>query len=240
MNGCYVKKFTLPNIFSQKKSIPNTSDTFNNLTSTQLRQISNELPMRTTTSINIPKSDKMTVFIPKLISSSMTSNTSDPDSLGESLTPHEMSLKKIMDLKKLHLCNKNNKLINDSIKSDENNENNFTIDLTSALASKSQQQLTVPVKPTVEKINFKFADCDAVAISLPTTHECEINISNIFTEQLSNRTKHTTAFGKILCSRLRRKNLPYVKHTFEPKNDIKPFRFDVLNKFKQKRSNIFD
>lgn len=188
-----------------------------------------------TPSITIPQRTKF--FIPKL-SGGSTSSLSPSSS--DALTPHEMSLKKIMDLKRLHLSS-------ESIDTEPNvasenisrKDQICLVDLTAALNKPSASHLIVmPEKKVVEEIDYKFIDCDIVdtsAKNMPVvTRDCCLDISNILTEPLKNRTKITSPFGKILCSRFKCKTIPYIRHGFDHKHQIQPFRFDVEIKLKKK------
>lgn len=193
-------------------------------------------------SINIPKTTKFT--IPKLNGGS---GSVSPSSAGESLTPHEMSLKKIMDLKRLSIS------VNDTENTPPEStdtvmtsghpnatvsvdKQQYPIDLTSALNGPNfnSSSIVAPTKHMAEKIDFKFIDCDIVEVSDPfISQDCCLNISNILNENFDTRTKSTTAFGKILCSRYKRKKqslVQSVQHGFVNKHLIKPFRFDVIAK----------
>lgn len=181
--------------------------------------------------INIPKPSKF--IIPKLNGGSASES---PSSVGESLTPHEVSLKKIMDLKRLHIST-----TNDTENTPPNpaetaaNTQQFPIDLASALNGPNfSSSIIVPTKRPVEKIDFKFIDCDIAEVTYQPyiSKDCCLNISNILDKQYDTRTKATTAFGQILCSRYKRKKqsmIQNVQHGFVNKHYIKPFRFDIIS-----------
>lgn len=260
MNDVQAKKFKLPSIFGQKSTEPTSfmateassvatarPTKFTNLSEMANAHFStNKLvngiqKMNLSENINIPKSSKFT--IPKL---SGGSSSVSPSSGGESLTPHEMSLKKIMDekLKRLHISTTNdteNTAMNTDIEhlsamSVENQQ--LSIDLASALNGPnfSISSIIAPIKPTAESIDFKFIDCDITEESSShpfISQDCCLNISNILDKHFDTRTKCTTAFGKILCSRYKRKKqsvIQNVHHGFVNKYQIKPFRFDIINK----------
>lgn len=234
-----MKKFTLPKIFTNKKTEIESKVDIATDSTVQSNQLS------VSNGISIPSPGTKRFVLPKLsVGSSNGSIGSIGSSFGangENLTPHETSIRKILDLRKLSISSPTNDVI-DSIENVENSleTNRFVVDLTSAL-SESTNQVIKPIKPTTEQFAYKFFDCDApkrwknTGILLPQTNQiCEINISNILNCPLKNRTKRTTAFGKVLCSKFRCTNLPYIKHEFKPKHSIEPFKFDKSNKLNQK------
>lgn len=187
--------------------------------------------------INIPQQLNQSKFvIPKLNGGNVIGSVS-PSSGGESLTPHEMSLKKIMDLKRLHISPSNDtENVPSECTVDSSNPNTLKnqpvpIDLASALNGPDYGSSMVPLaKPVAEKIDFKFVDCDILEKSIEPLEEmqdCCLNISSILDKEFTNRTKSTTAFGKILCSKYRHKKQTAIFHGFKSKHQIKPFRFDV-------------
>lgn len=187
-----------------------------------------------TPSINIPQpASTMKFFIPKL---SGGSNLSLSPSSSETPTPHELSLKKIMDFKRLSISDQENIPITTTENKIVDTEMKCLVDLTSALNKPGfVSPMIVPEKRVVETIDFKFNDCDFTESlsAMPTvTRDCCLNISDIVKEKLKNRTKITSPFGKILCSRFKCKSIPYIRHGFENKHRIEPFRFDVAIVFK--------
>lgn len=217
-----------------------------------------------TENITIPNLNANKRFnLPRLNANSGSLGNSMSSNLGSSLngssgslTPHELSLKKIMDLRKLRINDEadisnpvdsnlsssaekvtasyipNSESLPSSINKTSNLlSDNFVVDLRSALVTE-HDKIIVPTKVLPEKFHIKFVDCDAKPskFSFPIlTHNCEIDISDVLNKTLLNRTKHTTAFGKILCSRFRCKDQPYIKHGFNPKHVVIPFKFDTLN-----------
>lgn len=188
-----------------------------------------------TPSINIPQTaNKVKFFVPKL---SGGSNLSLSPSSSETPTPHELSLKKIMDLKRLSISDQENipittaenKIIIDT-------EQKCLVDLTCALNKPGfASPMIVPEKRIIETIDFKFNDCNFIESPSPmptVTRDCCLNISDIRSEKLKNRTKKTSPLGKILCSRFKCKSIPYIRHGFKNKHQIQPFRFDVAIVFK--------
>lgn len=252
-NSSQAKKFKLPSIFGQKTiEAPNCMRPmkFNNLSELANAHLSssplaNEPSKPHSENINIPQqSNQMKFVIPKWSGGSGSCSMS-PNSTGESLTPHEVSLKKIMDLKRLHISSNHSKndtentsLETETVIFDDNSVDcqPFSIDLASALNGPHISNTIIPpVKPIVEEIDFKFIDCDIIEASDPqpfVTQDCSLNISNILEQHFASRTKNTTAFGNILCSKYKRKQLPSIQHGFVTKYQIKPFNFDI--KLKQK------
>lgn len=197
--------------------------------------------------INIPRrhcgSEETRFVIPKL---SLGSNSSTSPNLVDGLTPHEISLKKIMDLKKLHIspAAQVNENVVSTLDVADDRRVGIHVDLTTALATEPSERVVDVIQP-METIDYKFADCELPAIKLKRTmsnmprivHECEIDIGSILSERLNNRTRRTTAFGKVLCSRFRCTNRLKIQHGFTPKHRIVPFCFDVLNNLAPKKAN---
>lgn len=244
-------KFKLPSIFGQK-SIETTSTAspliasrptkFSNLSELASAHLStNKLAngvqkMSLSESINIPKSSKF--VIPKL--SGGGSSSISPSSFGESLTPHEMSLKKIMDLKRLSISKDIENTPPDYTTITSNDaifaeKQQFPIDLASALNGPNfcSPIIAPTIKPIVEKIDFKFIDCDiteTINVQPHISKDCCLNIAHVVDKHFDNRTKCTTAFGRILCSKYKCKRQLTVQHGFVSKHQIKPFRFDTIIK----------
>lgn len=188
-----------------------------------------EFSEKQTPSINISQAaNKMKFFIPKL---SGGSNLSLSPSSSETPTPHELSLKKIMDLKHLNISDQENIPITTTENIIIDAEQKCLVDLTCALNKPGYASpIIVTEKQAVETINFKFNECDFTETprSMPTvTRDCCLNISDIQKQKLKNRTKNTSSLGKILCSRFKCKFIPYICHGFKNKHQIQPFRFDV-------------
>lgn len=209
--------------------------------------------------ISVPSSQNARSFvIPRLNSSASPNHGSSSDGP----TPHEMSLKKIMDMRKLNISgsvspsdtNTPKPLVLGDISdfkaalsvnppktatshdSPLANSSNFVVDLSAALFAKGDK-ITVPAKFIPEEFELQFVDCEQMApaaIILPfVTQDCEIDISNVLDVSLANRTNKTSPFGKVLCSRFRCKRMPYVSHEFQPKHQIVPFAFDTINKIRK-------
>lgn len=159
------------------------------------------------------------------------------------LTPHELSLKKIINMK-----NNNNNIVpmsslDKSIKNENillpiqaNDENQFVIDLTSALRQNDKIPIESPMKSIdIEEFTPKFIDCELSKIAdddnllstLPiiTNDCCEIDSSSILTMPIMRLTKKRSKFGKILCTKYRCRSKPIVSHEFMRKHIIEPFWF---------------
>lgn len=206
--------------------------------------------------INIPNASSIRFVVPKF--SLGKGNGSVGSNSGDDLTPHEMSIRKIMDLKRLTISSsligeksKENEspIVQENcnsidMESDTKLTNQFVVDLASAL-SQSTNKIIRPLKPEGEQFEYKFIDCDekkrpkqtSAALLPPVNHACEIDIGHILNRRLDNRARRTTAFGKILCSRFQCKSLPHIKHEFQTKHSIQPFKFDKAMKFNCKRQN---
>lgn len=243
-NGINAKKFKIPCIFGQNKSTDTSNlssslqtPTFNNLSELVIAHLANDLVTNPSQSINIPQQLNGTKFsIPKLNGVCNSSSLSS----SENLTPHEMSLKKIMELKRLHISSNVDSITNDIPTTyakieigDANKNENYVVDLTTALNDPGfKSSFISPVKQIAEPIDFKFIDCDIIERHknvLPIMNkDCNLNLSNILNENILNRTKIVSQFGKILCSRYKCRKQPFVQHSFENKHKIKPFRFDII------------
>lgn len=191
-------------------------------------------------SVQIPQLlNRQNFAIPKL---SGGSGSVSPSSTGE--TPHEISLKKIMDLKRLHISSKhtsndteNNPPERQATDSNETDaKKQFPIDLASALnAPNFGKSIILPAKKNVEQIDFKFIDCDITDDCdrhTSLTEDCSFSISSILQQHFDSRTMSTTDFGRVLCSKYRRKKQPVILHGFVNKHQIKPFEFNVRPKYK--------
>lgn len=212
--------------------------------------------------------------IPKL---SASNKSPSYGSSGDQLTPHEISLQKIMKLRKLRIADDRNSVQSDesieidqpialssSVQSTSSIESNhnapdlmsqitnrsplsdttaFRVDLSAALLAKGDK-ITAPIKIIPEDFEVKFVDCEVSASSaLQTviTKDCEIDVSHLLNVQLNNRTRKTSQFGKILCSKFRCTRMPYVSHEFHPKHKIVPFAFNTVNSIRKinvKRDDI--
>lgn len=210
-------------------------------------------------SINItPPLNRPKFTLPKLNSNSPTN--SSPVLSGDKLTPHEASLQKIMELKRLSISSDSPAIIPSGslsatdfesvqttyakVNSDNGSspsitvveEPQFMVDLTRALIRPNAAMKNI--RPISEKINFKFVDCDIAKhpFSLPNvTKDCCLDISEVMAEILLCRTKKTSCFGKILCSRYRNRRKPSLVHGFDNKHAIKPFGFEIAEKVTKKR-----
>lgn len=248
----------MPTIFGQKAADPLATQPpkFSNLSELanahlNSAQLPNEPPKTLSQSIRIPQlTNRSNFVIPKLSGSS--GSVSPSSTTGE--TPHEMSLKKIMDLKRLHISSNHSSSDTENTPPDrqatDSNETDaqkqFPIDLVSALnAPNFSKSIITPAKPIVEQIHFKFTDCDITgkggrhtsvtptfATNTSISHDCTLTISNILQQHFDSRTMSTTDFGRVLCSKYKRKRQPVILHGFVNKHHIKPFEFNVLPKYK--------
>lgn len=170
---------------------------------------------------NLPKfsikdpSVKPTFIIPKL------SNASKLDNLkNRTETPHDMSMQKIMALKDLR--------ISSIAKPNESTQTvHQIVDLSTALRT-GNIPILVPNKiPNNENFQPKFIDCEILSNYLPTiTKDCEIDASHVLVRNIAKfRTKCNSKFGKIICSKFRNRNVPYVDHSFNQKYGIAAFPF---------------
>lgn len=269
INGVTKSSFKIPNIFGTKtSSAPTDTSTTPSLPTqpkfTKLSDLanahlssakltSNPPSLLRSNSINImPTSNRPMFTLPKLKSDSPTS--SSPVLSGERLTPHELSLQKIMELKRLHISgdvhnNHNHNVRTTYARCDTDDstsssplpieEQQFSVDLTSALIAPGEaSQIISPRMHVAEPIDFKFVDCDIIegSRSLPiVTKDCCLDISGIKAEVIGCRTKKTSSFGKILCSRYSRRFKPFVVHGFDNKHHIKPFGFEIIEIAAKKR-----
>lgn len=159
---------------------------------------------------------KSAFIIPKL------NNASKLDDLKNKIeTPHELSMQKIMALKDLKISSITKP--NDSTKSDHQ-----IVDLSTALRTDGNIPILVPNKiPNNEHFQPKFIDCEILSNYLPTiTKDCEIDASHVLVRNMAKfQTKSNSKFGKIICSKFRNRNVPYVDHSFDRKYTIEEFPF---------------
>lgn len=247
-NNVQTKTFKLPTIFGKKLNDAQNSMRpmkFNNLSELanahlSTTKLSNEPSKTLSQNINIPQQMNQSKFVlPKLNGGH---SSVSPNSADDSLTPHEMSLKKIMDLKRLNISSGHSR--NDTENTPPVNIQTvtsidasiecktFSIDLASALNDPklSKTAIIAPTKPIVEEIDFKFIDCDIAEQperQPQIKQDCCLDLSNILDKHFEHRTKCTTELGRILCSKYKRKQLPSIKHGFVSKHKIKPFNFDI-------------
>lgn len=218
-----------------------TDPTFTNLADLANYRLKNaSLHNGSTPSIAVPIANKIggnNFVIPKFKSG----QSPNYGSSSEGLTPHEMSLKKIMEMRKLHISD-------DAINTTDTNSSdvrtitfnsrqsslsdstNFVVDLSAALLGK-EDQVIVPPKIIPEVFNVKFVDCEIsprIALMPIITKDCEIDASSILNQQVGIRTRRTSSFGKIICTNFRRKHMPYVSHEFQPVHKIVPFAFNTV------------
>lgn len=138
-------------------------------------------------------------------------------------TPHDLSLQKIMALKDLNIS-KVTKL--NDLPSPSTNDHHF-VDLSTALRTDDVPILVPNRNPNNPKFEPKFIDCDIPPNLLPTiTQDCEIDASHILVRNITKyRTRINSKFGKIICSKFRERNVPYVDHNFNQKHRIEAFTF---------------
>lgn len=213
-------------------------------------------PLRSN-SINImPAAGNLPRFpLPKLSGGSPFG--SSPVLSAERLTPHEASLQKIMDLRRLTISGEGSPTgaLDDSrvqttyaqagpaelpveplsaaVVAAADELEAFSVDLTSALNKPGTAGTAVPapIRRAAEPIDFQFIDCDTSERPAPrpiVTKDCCLDISGIMADALVCRTKRTTAFGRVLCSRYSRRVKPFVVHGFKNKHQIKPFSFETV------------
>lgn len=257
-NGLQANKFKLPSIFGQKSTDPISSSLlrpvkFNNLSelanahlSSSNGQVADQNPSQEQSqksSFPQEAQNRSKFIIPKLSGGSGSSLLSS-NSMGTSPTPHELSLKKIMDLKRLHISSEQTTTDTSNVENSPPNptmdiSQSNSIDLTCALNDPNFNQPIIPAtKPVIEEIEFKFIDCDIAEKSndnyqMSVSQDCNLNMLNILDQHFEKRTKSTTSFGRILCSKYKRKQKPLIQHGFINKHHVKPFNFDL----KMKRIN---
>lgn len=248
----------MPSIFGQKSTNTASSGSlgpvkFNNLSELANAHLSssaktaNKNPSQDCKSqkISFPQEpqNRSKFMIPKLSGGSGSSLMSSSNSMSGSPTPHELSLKKIMDLKRLHISDPITTTTSDiqatSTNVDKPSANpalesnqSTSIDLTCALNDPNFNQPIIPAtKPVIEEIEFKFIDCDiadkASDNPMSVLQDCNLNMLNVLDQHFEKRTKSTTSFGRILCSKYKRKQQPLIQHGFISKHQVKPFNFDL-------------
>lgn len=224
-------------------------------------------PLRSN-SINImPTANRSKFTVPKLNGYSPLGSSPTVGS-GEQLTPHEISLQKIMELRRLKISGDGSPNSGGSGGSDDErirttyakcdpdmsgsssvpstavlpvavDEQSFAVDLTCALNKPGTvNSVVAPVKRVAEPINFKFVDCDIIerpSARPIVTKDCRLDISGILADVIGCRTKQTSTFGRILCSRYTRRVKPYVVHGFDNKHQIEPFGFEIIDTATKKR-----
>lgn len=187
-------------------------------------------------------------------------------SSSDGMTPHEMSLKKIMEMRKLHISddvamvetvalNTTHAHMNGPKQADTvtnssdpqtsslNNLTSFVVDLSAALLAKDDK-VTAPPKIIPEVFDVKFVGCEIsprAALMPIITKDCEIDASGVLNERVNARTRRPSSFGKILCTQFRCKRMPYVSHEFQPKHKIVPFAFNTIHTIRKnnvKRNDI--
>lgn len=237
-NGIQTKKFKLPSVFGSSKApnlTPSPTTKFNNLS---------ELASAHLASANVLV-DRKTIFSQNIdITRQPKADYSSSASDSVDLTPHEMSLKKIMDLKQLHISaqsipNDFNQNVHTTFANATNDQSTesckYVVDLQSALNIHSTSASPRTSVDQTDNNNFfdrgdqntqKTPLNAGDVASIRPSHKM-INVPDILNIQLFNRTLRTTPLGKVLCNRYKFKNQPYINHKIPTKHIIKPFRFDV-------------
>lgn len=245
---------------------PPAAPTFTNLADLANYRLKNaNLNNGVSPNIAVPNANNPTLsnfVIPKF-------NTGQSPSYGSSsdgLTPHEMSLKKIMEMRKLNISDDVAMAVVETVARNSTDANgtkqataltkssdqqtsslynltNFVVDLSAALLAKDDQ-VTAPPKIIPEEFEVKFVDCEispCAALMPIITKDCEIDASGVLNEQVNARTRRPSSFGKILCTQFRCKRMPYVSHEFQPRHKIVPFAFNTIHTIRKihvKRNDI--
>lgn len=180
------------------------------------------------------KTNTPTFALPKLSSSPiLVGSGGSPLSIQSgglpSLTPHQESLQKIMNLRKMTLSESEEK---NSLPNETESDLPLKIDLTSALSTDTRlpnpNRKPINVIPDDMHDIFipQFIECDIVPLlEQQITHDCEIDISSLLDEILVGKTVNSSKFGKILCKKYRLRELQYIKHSFDVKSRINSFNF---------------
>lgn len=251
-NGSETKKFKLPNIFGPK-SLESSHllrpIKFNNLSELASAHLSADKnpPLINSKNASVPQeTQRRTKFVIPKLSGGSSASLMSSNLTNVSPTPHELSLQKIMDLKRLHISSNHTTADIEAAPNFENPEasqpfesgQSTSIDLACALNNPNFHQSIIPaVKPLIEEIKFKFIDCDISEKldhhSPSVSQDCNLNMLDILDRHFEKRTKCTTSFGRILCSKYKRKQQPLIQHGFINKHQLKPFNFDL----KMKRIN---
>lgn len=141
------------------------------------------------------------------------------------LTPHQMSLQKIIN-KKVQISNVEPNTQQESHVSPLDS-NQFIVDLSTALKTDDIPIIT-PVETTkVDLFTPSFVDCETTikTISLPKPVFCEIDLSHILSQNVKKFTKFVSTFGRTLCQRYQNKSMVTVQHGFVRKHKILPYTF---------------
>lgn len=240
-------KFILPkksqifgNKSTQLSSSPlstSLSPTFNKLSDLANFHLQNSVPesIDATTSIMTNLSISPKFVIPKLNGTFSTIQKCNINN-NTNLTPHELSLKKIIHMKNNY--SGTTKISQEHLMKNETNlspkviddENQFVIDLSSALRQNDKIPIESPMKSIdIEEFTPKFIDCELSTINhnllTMITNDCEIDSSSILVMPIRRVTKKRSKFGKILCTKYRCNRKPIVSHDFKQKHVIEPFWF---------------
>lgn len=212
-------KFVIPKLFSKSKNVessPNSSITSSDekkLNFSSLSDLANfHLNNTTQMSSNIGDGSPGSKFkLPKLSFSNKTVSTA---SIQKSL-PNFNSIKK---------SSEKEEIVKDS---EISNEQNWKIDLSSAIQDKINLPIVTKESPAKTKIIIpQYIETDLKPfLENQITQHCEIDSTSILNKFLKIRKKKSTNFGKIFSKSYRLKHIPQVKHEFIKKNKIKCYKF---------------
>lgn len=237
----------MADLIKQRTNLPSPSDTskvsntegapkklFTNLSDLTSFHLQSNSVSPTSQTFSIPKLGSLPLFgkiepnssstfvIPKLVQAQKSPQNYQ---LEKTLTPHEISMQKIMELKKIQIStepklNVPPKLMTTNTRTDEKQH---IIDLSSAIRTENCPIVVAPAPIVNHSIDLIMAT--AITAPLPTiTEVCEIDCSGVINFK-TQKAKLISKFGKILCSKYRCKSMPYIKHEFMHLNSIKPFLF---------------
>lgn len=138
------------------------------------------------------------------------------------LTPHELSLKKIMDLKNIRLTEQIE--VKTAVVPSK-------IDLSTALRTANCVPIVRTVEATPTPFTPTYVDCETTSLMPTITQDCQIDISALFDD--AQKPKRASRFGKTLCMRYRfeddKVGRRRVKHEFSIRHQIRPYSFGHLS-----------
>lgn len=212
------KKFKLPCIFGQNTSnateLPSAAK-FNKLSELANAHLSSTIKKNDTAKF-FPCSISQNVNEVKNLNESPNSvlnDISQANSTHFNLTPHEISLQKIMDFRRLDIS---------STKAVSSEKLKCIVDLQFAVnSSKHFNTDSLPLE------RVKMVDCNPISQLNSVLTTPRVDQFCLLKIHLPNRTKQATPLGKILCSRYKQKRQTYVQLSFQPKHKIIPFLFDI-------------
>lgn len=234
--------FALPQIFSNSSTTQVSSPAFSklsDLTNFHLSTGGGGGSLSATSGFVIPK---LTLGLSKCEAATAAATTT--------LTPHELSLKKIMDLKNIRLT--------EQTSGDETEQNrpvvgvdvvSSKIDLSSALRTANCVPIVMAAIDSAPPFVPTYIDCEQTTAIMPTiTQDCQIDVSDLLllaTTDGGHQPKRVSPFGKTLCMRYtfvdnnsddlmkqqqrRRRRLNRVKHEFTIRHHIRPYGFQNLS-----------